>query len=124
QGDAANPQKGSDGDFDAGSRVRGFSGLRLISAPAEPSGPAAGHFAETLLDSIGGSDVVVIDAGPIGTDTVTERLIGDARIAAIVVTASATGSALNTVARALSAIGSDPRLAVVLSDDTVAAPSR
>ncbi len=98
------------------SHIDSFPGLRVIS-------PVDGAAVEQLvtrrfLEEIGESDLIVIDAPLLGTDMVSEHLIADGRIGAIVLTASATRSTIGGVRRAVAAIVHDQRLTPVLCDRT------
>ena len=97
------------------SHVDSFPGLRVIS-------PVDGATVEQLvtarfLEQIEGTDLIVIDAPLLATDLVTEHLIADGRIGAIVFTASATRSTTGAVRRAVAPIEHDQRLTPVLCDE-------
>ena len=99
------------------SHVDSFPGLRVIS-------PVDGTAVEQLvsarfLEEIEGSDLIVIDAPLLGTDLVTEHLIADARIGAILFTASATRSTSEAVRRAVAPIAHDQRLTPILCDEEI-----
>ena len=97
------------------SHVDSFPGLRVISPldGAAVEQLVAGRF----LEEIEGSELIVIDAPLLGTDLVTERLIADGRLAAIVFAASATRSTVAAVRRAVGPIEHDSRLTPVLCDE-------
>ncbi len=61
-------------------------------------------------------DVIVVNAGIIGADLFTDRLVSDTRIAAVLLAASAEHSTLKPIERALSVAGQGDRLACVLTD--------
>ena len=67
-----------------------------------------------FLEGIEGIDLIVIDAPQLGTDLVTERLVTDGRIGAIVFTASASRSTFGAVRSAVAPIAHDQRLTPVL----------
>ncbi len=115
------PERDSAGETIGGqtvSYIDSFPGLRVIS-------PVDGAVVEQLvsdrfLEEIEGSDLIVIDAPLLGTDLVTEHLIADARIGAVVLTASATHSTVGAIRRAIASIALDQRLAPVLCDEAEA----
>ena len=95
--------------------IDSFPGLRVVS-------PIDGAAVEQLVaarfpEEIAVSDLIVIDAPLIGTDPVTERLIADERIGAIVFAASATRSTIGAVRRTAALIARDQRLTPVLCDE-------
>ncbi len=101
--------------------IDSFPGLRVIS-PLD--GAAVKElFAARFPEEIAVSDLIVIDAPLIGADPVTERLIADGRIGAIVFTASATRSTVGAVRRAVAPIADDGRLTPVLCDEEAEVPS-
>ena len=95
--------------------IDSFPGLRVVS----PIDGAAVEqlFAARFPEEIAVSDLIVIDAPLIGANPVTERLIADDRIGAIVVTASATRSTIGAVRRTVALIAQDQRLTPVLCDE-------
>jgi succinoglycan biosynthesis transport protein ExoP len=95
--------------------IDSFPGLRVIS----PLDGAAVEelFAARFSEAIAGCDLIIIDAPLLGADAVTERLIADGRIGAIVFTASATRSTVGAVRRAIAPIARDQRLTPVLCDE-------
>jgi uncharacterized protein involved in exopolysaccharide biosynthesis/Mrp family chromosome partitioning ATPase len=98
------------------SHVDSFPGLRVIS-PVD--GAAVEQLVtERFLEQIEGTDLIVIDAPLLGSDLVTERLVSDNRIGAIVFTASATGSTISAVRQAVGPIRHDQRLNPVLCDES------
>ncbi len=109
------PEGGETIGGQAVSHIDSFPGLRVIS-------PIDGTAVEQLvtsrfLEEIKDSDLVVIDAPLLGSDRVTEHLIADNRIGAILFTASATLSTLSAVREAVAPIREDQRLAPVLCDE-------
>ena len=104
------------------SHVDSFPGLRVISPidGAAVDALVAGPF----LEAAKGSDLIVIDAPLLGSDPVSERLIADQRIGAIVFTASAALSTVGAVRTAVTPIAHDPRLMPVLCDEASEAPTR
>ena len=95
--------------------IDSFPGLRVVS-PID--GTAVEQlFAARFPEEIAVSDLIVIDAPLIGTDPLTERLIADERIGAIVFTASAMRSTVGAVRRTVALIAHDQRLTPVLCDE-------
>ncbi|PIK68839.1 hypothetical protein CS379_32990 [Methylobacterium frigidaeris] len=90
------------------------SGLRVLPRPSDLPRDLAGHFADALLRS--DADVVVVDLGLVGGDVVTERLIADERIPALLLAVSARRGRLSAVDRALTAIGPNRRPRLVVTD--------
>ncbi|MFH6785819.1 MULTISPECIES: GumC family protein [Methylobacterium] len=90
------------------------SGLRVLPRPAELPRDLVGTLADALLRS--DADLVVVDLGLVGGDVVTERLIADERIPALLLSASARRSRLAAVDRALKAIGAGRRARIVVTD--------
>ncbi len=115
------PKPGPAGETIGGqtvSYIDSFPGLRVIS-------PVDGAVVEQLvtarfLEEIEGSDLIVIDAPLLGTDLVTEHLIADGRIGAILLTASARRSTVGAIRQAIASIAYDQRLAPVLCDEAEA----
>ena len=112
------PGRGGAGETISGlavAHIDSFPGLRVIS-PLD--GAAVEQLVTTrFLEAIEDCDLIVIDAPLIGADPVTEQLIADGRIGAIVFTASATRSTVGAVRRAIAPIARDPRLTPVLCDE-------
>ncbi|TNC15319.1 lipopolysaccharide biosynthesis protein [Methylobacterium terricola] len=90
------------------------SGLRVLPRPADLPRDLAGPLADALMRC--DADLVVVDLGLVGGDVVTERLIADERIPALLLAASARRSRLAAVDRALKAIGAGRRARVVVTD--------
>ncbi|KMO21011.1 GumC family protein [Methylobacterium platani] len=90
------------------------SGLRVLPRPADLPRTLAGSLADALLRS--DADLVVVDLGLVGGDVVTERLIADERIPALLVAVSARRGRLAAIDRALKAIGAKSRPRIVVTD--------
>lgn len=90
------------------------SGLRVLPRPADLPRDLAGALADALLRS--DAALVVVDLGLVGGDVITERLIADERIPALLLAVSARRGRLAAVDRALKAIGAGRRARIVVTD--------
>ncbi len=97
-------------------RLAGFSNLRLLTA--DRLSPRIDHrdAIETVFKRAVDNDLVVVNAGRLGADLFTDRLVGDRRASLVLLAASAERSTFGRIERALSRTAACPVLACVLTD--------
>ncbi len=100
-------------------RLLDFPGLRFMSAGRGGARFNARDAADTILGRGDELDVVVINAGVLGADLFTDRLINDARVSLVLLAVSAAQSTFATIERALPASARDRSPVCVLTEASV-----
>jgi Mrp family chromosome partitioning ATPase len=96
--------------------VDGPAGFKILPFDDAALSLGTAAFTGAVLTAAAAFDTVFVDIGLIGTDIAAERLAQDQRFPALLLTASATRSAVSRLRRALDAIGRDPRVHLVMTD--------
>jgi len=97
-------------------RLLDFPGLRFLSAGRGGARFNARAAAETILGRAEDLDLVVINAGVLGADLFTDRLIKDARVSLVLLAVSAAQSTFASIERALPALARDRSPVCVLTE--------
>lgn len=84
-------------------RLVDFPGLSFLSAGRDAPRFDPRVTADRILDEAGGRDAVVVNAGTLGADLFTDRLVNDPRVSLVVLAVSGERSAFPTIERALPA---------------------
>ncbi|MDP4025282.1 exopolysaccharide transport family protein [Methylobacterium sp. NEAU 140] len=97
------------------------SGIWLLAIDERALDLGTGAVATAIHKAAASFDTVVVNLGLVGTDAAAERLASDPRFQAVVFAVSAQRSTAAPLRRALDALGREPRLRLVLTDEPAAA---
>ncbi len=93
-----------------------FPGLSFLSAGRDGPRFDPRRTADRILEQAGGRGAVVVNAGTLGADPFTDRLVNDPRVSLVVLAVSGASSAFTTLERALPATARGRTPVCVLTD--------